>query len=117
MNCPKCGGDARNMWVTGQRLQRQCRDRVECGWEAKPKNPERQLVRTKRLTDTGDGWCFEAFDQYGHTFCYSESFASKAAATAAAKRDIARWSTVDGYRKCTAVVWPPHAVITGTRIR
>lgn len=113
-DCPKCEAPTRRIWVKNRMLQQECR---ECGWEGKPFVPPRQAVRSTRSVGTGNGWCYETFDQYGHTTCFSEAFGTKAQATREARKDVKSTSAIPGYGRCTAIVWPPSAVLRGTRIR
>jgi len=112
--CPECGEPTRLIWTMRRQLQHTCSD---CGWKGKPFTPQKQRIESKRPVETGDGWCYQIFDQRGYTVVYSQSFSSRANATSAARVDIKRWTDATGYGKCTAIIWPPRATLRGTRLR
>lgn len=88
-----------------------------CEWKGRPFIPEKKPILSVKTVHTDQGgWEYEGFDQYGHTFCVSEGFNSKAACIEAARKEVRRMSQIPDYGKCVAIVWPPTTTVRGTRI-
>lgn len=117
--CPKCGGEGlRTCWTKGRMLRQECADCDSCGWAGKPFVPEKKAIRTVRTIPSDFGaWHFEGFDKYGHTFLYSQAYASEAKAAAAAREELARHGEDSPMFPCVAIVWPPTTTVRGKLIR
>jgi len=123
--CPECGSALRTCWVKERMLRKECSQDPHydesgyCGWVGKPYTPPKKPIPTTKIAYTVSScWEYEGFDQFGHTFCVSEGFSSKAACTRAAKKEIDRMnSTKSRYGKCVAVVWPPTAKVRGSLVK
>ena len=114
--CPNCGGEVTERWVEKRKLRQEC---YECPWRGKLRTPTRFKIKiTKNVeVDQFGGWVYEAFDQYGHVFCYSESFSNEKTCTAEALKQIKQTSQVEGYGDCSAVIWPPRTKVKGKLIK
>lgn len=87
--CPECDSDAiRDIWVTGRKLQRSCRD---CSWKEAPRTPKKQKVTGKKQLriDNFSGWQYESFDRYGHISTVSRVYPSEAAALVDIDKELA----------------------------
>ena len=123
--CPKCGGESlRTVWCNGRKLKQECTSGFAghygdyCGWEGEPFTPKKQPILTTRTIDTdGGGWTYEAYDQFGHVYCSSQSYSRRGECEAAALKDIENTEKrLPAYGKCTAIIWPPTVKLHGIRI-
>lgn len=121
--CPKCGATLRTVWTKGRKLVDQCPESADygepyCDWESKPYTPKKRPIRTVKTISTDQGgWEFEAFDQYGHTFIYSQGYDSERECRQEAKKAIDRASKDPDMGKCVAIIWPPTTKVKGKLIK
>lgn len=121
--CPECEGPVRPCWTKGRKLRLACRRNaggdysVYCEWAGKPYTPERRPIRTVKTVPVDNGaWHYEGFDQYGHTYIFSQAFGSKEACVKAAREDVRKTSESADMGKCVAIVWPPTTTVRGVRV-
>lgn len=116
--CPECGSALTTVWAQGRKLVQTCRQhRIACTWKGEPFAPKKKAIRKVKLIPAcnNGGWVYEAFDQYGHAFAFSQTFASRKDCVAAAKDAITRQDPA--YGTCVAVVWPPMTTVRGDLVR
>jgi hypothetical protein len=118
--CPKCGGQTTARWTTGRMLQSRCINSDDgCFWRGSPYVPLKEPIRTVKSIPTSDfgGWEFEGFDKYGHTMICSQTYSSRAACEASARKEVEQWNQDPNYGPCSAVVWPATVKVRGKLIR
>lgn len=112
--CPECDSeDIGDRWAKERRLQYYCR---ECNWCESSRTPEQQPIEIIKTIPAQGYWYYEAYDQYGHTYCYSAGYNDEEECYAEALEDIKKQSKDPDYGKCVAVIWPPTTTITGKKV-
>lgn len=121
--CPKCGSRARQVWSKGRTLTSECTGHLDsgdsCFWRGEPYTPPKKAVQTTKFVDVDQfgGFVYEAFDQFGQTTCHSQTYRNRADCLKAAQAEVDRWSTVEGYGQCSAVVWPAKVKVRGSLVK
>ena len=111
--CPECGSDdIHDHWVKGRKLQRGCDD---CSWKEPPRTPEIQVIKTTKSISVNQfpGFCYEAYDRYGHIMCHSRSYDTKEEARKALIKDLTNANKNPGYAPCSGVLWPDEVEVVG----
>lgn len=112
MNCPKCDQYVGDYWTKGRKLQRRCKD---CGWKEEPRTPEIGSVPWVKTVIVGQFgmWNYHVFDQYFQSAYYSRGFTDEAECRKEAQKTVNAYAKMDGYGKCTAVIWQPTIEVRG----
>jgi hypothetical protein len=111
--CPKCGSDdLYDIWVSGRKLQRGCRD---CTWEDLPRVPEIQQIKNTRFVwaNQYSGFCYETYDRYGYEMSFSRSYNTIEEAREALVNELAKWNKNPDYAPCTGILWPDKVEVVG----
>lgn len=111
--CPNCGSEyIYNRWVAGRKLQRGCED---CDWKEAPRIPEIQEIKSTRTVKANQfyGYCYEAFDKYGHIMTSSRSYNTEEEARTALRKELDTWNKDPDYAPCAGVLWPSEVQVIG----
>jgi|WetSurSiteA1Bulk_404760.scaffolds.fasta_scaffold71851_3 hypothetical protein len=117
MECPKCGSDdIHDRWVSGRKLQRSCDD---CNWKELPRTPPLQVIKKTKfiMANRFSGFCYEAYDRYGHIMVYSKSYGTKEKAREALIKELTTWNKNSDYAPCTGILWPDKVKVIGEIIK
>ena len=111
--CPECDSfDMHTIMVQHRRQAHMC---YACGWGSVPFVPEKKEIKTTKIQYLR-GWHYEMFDEQGQIATSSQSFPNAEEVEAAAHADVDKWSKVESYGPCTAVIWPTTVEVQAYKV-